>query len=70
MSKLKTIKVDVEQLKRNVLYYPRPPKNNEGENESIWIDTSTKKVYFKNKNIWQEITQDGALPDVIDCGEY
>jgi len=68
MSNKKTLDI-IKDLKKNIIFSTRPPKDNEGVNESIWIDTTTNIIYIKHNNTWTHQEQSITLNN-IDCGEY
>jgi len=68
MSNKKTLDI-IKDLKKNIIFSTRPPKDNEGANESIWIDTTTNTIYIKYNNTWTQQKQPITINN-IDCGEY
>ena len=52
----KDLKFDIEDLKNNLLVYDRPPKESEGQFNSIWLDKVNNRLYVKDKKEgWKEI---------------
>ena len=59
MSNKKTLDI-IKDLKKNIIFSTRPPKDNEGENQSFWYDRSNNKLYAKANNKWKPIS--GEVP--------
>jgi len=52
----KKIKFDIEDLKNSLLIYDRPPKENEGQFNSVWLDKINNRLYVKDKKEgWKEV---------------
>lgn len=67
----KDLKFDIEDLKNNLLVYDRPPKESEGQFNSVWLDKVNNRFYVKDKKVgWKEITEryEGVPTNII--GEY
>jgi len=54
MGNKKTLDI-IKDLKKNIIFSTHPPKDNEGENQSFWYDSSNNKLYAKVNNKWNLI---------------
>jgi len=54
MGNKKTLDI-IKDLKKNIIFSTRPPKDNEGENQSFWYDSFNNKLYAKANNQWKQI---------------
>lgn len=66
-SDIDKLKADITYLKDSLLIYDRPPKENEGQFDTIWLDKENNKLYVKDKRRgWQEIAISGGASTFLD----
>lgn len=64
-SDIDKLKADINNLKDSLLIYDRPPKENEGLNNALWIDKKNNKIFVKDKKEgWIEIGRTIFMSDV------
>jgi len=60
MGNKKTLDI-IKDLKKNIIFSTCPPKDNEGENQSFWYDSSNNKLYAKANNKWELISGEASV---------